>query len=94
MAKVKNNAGRALTVLRWTILLDGRVIDPLGSVKQELPDEIAYSPQAKRLVDSGLATFPGVTPEAKVDEPVLVELEVEVQEDSPVPEEESVDELE
>lgn len=59
VTKVINKAGRTVSILRWKVLPDGRVINPLGEVKDDLPTEVAYSPQAKHLADQGLVSIRG-----------------------------------
>lgn len=69
MPKVRNDAGRALTLRRWTILPNSRVVSPLGYIKDELPADIAYGPQAKRLADQKLIAIQGYV--VKGQEPLL-----------------------
>lgn len=59
MPRVRNDTGRAIPLLRWTIAPDGWVLDPHGVVKDGLPDDIAYSPQAKRLADKKFIAIHG-----------------------------------
>jgi hypothetical protein len=58
-----------MSVRRHVILPDSRVKTPEGLIVCCLPDEIAYSPQAKVLADAGAITIEGYTPQ-KVETPV------------------------
>ena len=74
MSKVRNESGRTVTILRWKILPDGRVISPMGALVSELPDDVAYSSQAKHLADQNLLMIPGYTTlEGEAEVPPSVE---------------------
>jgi hypothetical protein len=59
MSKVRNESGRTVTILRWKVLPDGRVISPMGVVASDLPDDVVYSSQARHLADQNLITIEG-----------------------------------
>lgn len=59
MPKVRNDSRKAITLCRWKILPDNRLLNPLGEIKDELPANIAYGPQAKRLADEKLIAIEG-----------------------------------
>ena len=79
MAKVTNVSSKTVSVLRWKFLPDGRIISPMGEFTSDIPDKIAYSPQAKHLADQGILFINGYSRAVKAAEPVEVE-EVEVEE--------------
>lgn len=59
MPKVRNISGRTVTILRWKVLPDGRVVSPVGEVAADLPDDIVYSSQSRHLADQGLISIDG-----------------------------------
>jgi hypothetical protein len=65
MPKVRNDTSRAVPLCRWRILPDNRVINPLGEIKDELPADIAYGPQAKRLADQKIIAIEGYVVEGQ-----------------------------
>jgi hypothetical protein len=68
MPKVKyiEKGGPGASVMRWRFLPDGRVLDPHGRVKAQVPDDVAYSPAAKRMADKGILDIEGyVVPKKK-----------------------------
>jgi len=96
MPSVQNESGEILFVRGWRILPDSRIIDPVGDIKSELPAEIAYSAQVKRLVEQELLYVEGYGEPPPAPEPdpgsgpqvvyieVPVEVEVEVEVEVPV----------
>lgn len=80
MAKVTNVSSKTVSVLRWKLLPDGRVISPMGELTSDVPDKVAYSQQAKHLADQGILSIEGYSKVVKAAEPVEVE-EVEEIED-------------
>ena len=62
MPKAKSLTGRTETVRRWRVRVDGRVEDVHGHLHDELPVEIAYSPQAVDLALRGYLEIEGVSP--------------------------------
>jgi hypothetical protein len=71
MAKVKytEKGGSGVSVMRWRVLPNGKILDPRGNVRAQLPDDVAYSRAAKRLADRGALSIEGYTP-AKKTSPV------------------------
>lgn len=60
---VKNLSGKPLSLLRWTLLPDGKVVAKFtGKVLEQLPAAAAQSPQARRLADERLIEIEGYTP--------------------------------
>lgn len=71
MPKVKyiEKGGSGASIMRWRFLPDGRVLDPHGQVKAQVPDDVAYSPAAKRMADRGILDIEGyVVPKKKKKE--------------------------
>lgn len=49
-----------INILGWRVLpLSKGVLDPSGRAQEEMPAEVAYSEQAKRLADLGVLTIEG-----------------------------------
>jgi hypothetical protein len=57
--KVFNNTDRALLVERWTIFPQStKCVNQLGKIREELPDEVAYSSVVQRLEALGVIKLP------------------------------------
>lgn len=71
MPKVKytEKNGPGASVMRWRFLPDGRVLDPHGNVKNLVPDDVAYSPAAKRMAAKGILEIEGYVPPKPAAEP-------------------------
>lgn len=60
MPRVQNLSKKGIPLLRWRVLPDGRVLDPTGKVHDELPADVGYSDQAKRLCRRNLLRVEGI----------------------------------
>jgi hypothetical protein len=83
MPKVKyiEKGGSGASIMRWRFLPDGRVLDPHGQVKAQVPDDVAYSPAAKRMADRGILDIEGyVVPKKKEAAPSPVVTSVKEEE--------------
>ena len=67
MPKARSLTGRTETVYRWRIRTDGRVEDFHGNIREDLPIEVAYSPQAVDMVLRGCLEIEGLLPASAVD---------------------------
>jgi hypothetical protein len=74
MPKVFNNSDRGVEALGWRFLpKSAYAIDPKGNKTDHIPANVAYSSQAKRLMDQGLLTIEGLKmPVAAVAAPAVV----------------------
>ena len=72
MAKVKyiEKGGAGVSVQRWRFLPDGSALTPKGQKADRIPDDVAYSPAAKRLADQGILAIEGYTPATKAPKKV------------------------
>ncbi|CAB4131631.1 hypothetical protein UFOVP276_52 [uncultured Caudovirales phage] len=71
MAKVLNTTNRSLPVERWTLLANStKCIDRQGSVRNELPDAVAYGPVVKHYTEQGLVTLDGIAHQ-KIEKPEI-----------------------
>lgn len=62
MAKLSNLTGQTVELLGWRILpFSGRYLDRLYRSHRDIPDDIAYSDQAKHLADQGILEIEGYT---------------------------------
>jgi hypothetical protein len=61
MPKVWNLTKKGVPLLRWRVLPDNRVLDPQGRIHDQLPDDVGYSAQAKRLCELGVLNIEGVS---------------------------------
>jgi hypothetical protein len=77
MPKVENTTDKTISVLRWKVLPDGRIISPMGAIVSEMPNEVAYSPQVKHLADQGYLVVPGYSRPKQVPVPDIPEEEPE-----------------
>lgn len=83
MPQVENTTNRTISVLRWKILPDGRIISPMGAIVAEMPNEVAYSPQVKHLADQGHLVVQGYHKPKEVPAPDVPEEVVEEPEEEP-----------
>lgn len=89
MPKVTNLKKKGVPLLRHRILPDGRVQDPKGHIHDQLPFELAHTPQALRLIREGYIEIEGLQFKSQVvavkpGEPVKVTLSDKVKVDDKV----------
>jgi hypothetical protein len=63
MARIANLTQMTIKLLNWRILGgSNKALNPQGKLVDWIPEEIAFSPQAKRLADQGFLRIEGYTP--------------------------------
>lgn len=80
MPAVKNISGKSVELLRHRVLADSRVMDPKGKFLDHLPSSIAWTPQARRLVQGRALEIEGYAkaePEDETQEETTVSEETE-----------------